>query len=167
MSTRAWRLANGRCGECSRIADLGSATRCPDCRIAHAASQKVRNQTRANLGLTNGGGWKRWIAADPAKFRAYAKPYTAIRQASRRAHSGMLTLMDWLKIKGDQDGKCFDCGERKKLTVGHVLPVSRGGSSFPRNIVGQCQACNSRQGSKIHWSFMTARCVGEAVAGGY
>jgi 5-methylcytosine-specific restriction endonuclease McrA len=45
---------------------------------------------------------------------------------------------------------CQYCGQRKPaLTVDHVIPRSRGGSSAWDNIVASCAACNRRKGNRL------------------
>jgi 5-methylcytosine-specific restriction endonuclease McrA len=71
-------------------------------------------------------------------------------RARRRAAEGHLSSSDWRKIKELQGGVCFDCGLPKKLTIGHLTPLSKGGTNWPYNIVGQCMECNLKQGASIH-----------------
>jgi hypothetical protein len=106
---------------------------------------------------------KTWRESNPEKRLTQASRSNAVRSARKRTNGGTVTTKDWAAIKATQGGRCFDCGAEAKLTIGHILPVVRGGSSDPRNIIGQCHPCNRKQGSKIHWLFMTARCVGEAA----
>ena len=43
-------------------------------------------------------------------------------------------------------GVCYHCGEkfpREKLTMDHLIPLSRGGRSSKKNIVVSCKECNS------------------------
>jgi len=45
-------------------------------------------------------------------------------------------------------GNCHYCGkkfERKELTMDHVVPIARGGSSTPGNIVPACRPCNAEK----------------------
>lgn len=45
---------------------------------------------------------------------------------------------------------CQYCGQRKpSLTVDHVIPRSRGGTSAWDNIVASCAACNRRKGNRL------------------
>ena len=43
---------------------------------------------------------------------------------------------------------CVYCGDTEKLTIDHVLPVSRGGKSTFENCVCACGDCNSRKSDK-------------------
>jgi 5-methylcytosine-specific restriction endonuclease McrA len=44
---------------------------------------------------------------------------------------------------------CQYCGSRSNLTVDHVIPRSKGGSSGWENIVASCAPCNRRKGDRL------------------
>jgi 5-methylcytosine-specific restriction endonuclease McrA len=44
---------------------------------------------------------------------------------------------------------CQYCGSRSNLTVDHVVPRSKGGSSSWENIVASCAPCNRRKGNAL------------------
>ena len=44
---------------------------------------------------------------------------------------------------------CQYCGARSNLTVDHVIPRSKGGSSEWDNIVASCAPCNRRKGDLL------------------
>jgi 5-methylcytosine-specific restriction endonuclease McrA len=44
---------------------------------------------------------------------------------------------------------CQYCGARSNLTVDHVIPRSKGGSSTWDNIVASCAPCNRRKGDRL------------------
>ena len=44
---------------------------------------------------------------------------------------------------------CQYCGSRSNLTVDHVIPRSKGGSSSWENIVASCAPCNRRKGDLL------------------
>jgi 5-methylcytosine-specific restriction endonuclease McrA len=44
---------------------------------------------------------------------------------------------------------CQYCGVRGQLTVDHVIPRSKGGSSTWENIVASCAPCNRRKGNAL------------------
>ena len=49
-----------------------------------------------------------------------------------------------------RDGwSCQYCGSRSSLTVDHVVPRSKGGSSTWDNIVASCAPCNRRKGDSL------------------
>jgi len=43
---------------------------------------------------------------------------------------------------------CVYCGSRKKLTIDHVVPVSKGGRHIDSNLVTCCNSCNLSKGDK-------------------
>ena len=47
------------------------------------------------------------------------------------------------------DWTCQYCGSRSNLTVDHVIPRSKGGSSDWENIVASCAPCNRRKGNLL------------------
>ena len=44
---------------------------------------------------------------------------------------------------------CQYCGSRSNLTVDHVIPRSKGGTSSWENIVASCAPCNRRKGNAL------------------
>ncbi len=53
-------------------------------------------------------------------------------------------------------GKCYYCGQKvgfANLTMDHVIPLSRGGSSRKDNLVPCCKDCNNKKKSflPIEW----------------
>lgn len=44
--------------------------------------------------------------------------------------------------------QCQYCGNRKQLTIDHVIPLSIGGKHIWNNVVIACSTCNSRKGNK-------------------
>jgi 5-methylcytosine-specific restriction endonuclease McrA len=76
-----------------------------------------------------------------------------VKSQNRRAlarRAGRFTTAEWRAVCARQDGLCFDCGERRRLTVGHLVPLSKGGLNVIANIVAQCMPCNLKQHDKIH-----------------
>ena len=60
------------------------------------------------------------------------------------------------KIKERWQYKCAYCGSGKNLTIDHIVPRSKGGTDFTKNVVCCCHNCNQ---SKSHnpweeWYFL-------------
>ena len=51
------------------------------------------------------------------------------------------------KIKQRWDYECAYCGSEKDLTIDHIVPRSKGGNDFTKNVVCCCHDCNQ---SKSH-----------------
>lgn len=89
---------------------------------------------------------RRWCAANPDKVREY--------RHRRRARlldgcSPGVTGEQWREICRAHGQRCAYCGTLAKLTVDHVIPVSRGGKDEPSNVVPACSSCNSSKGTKL------------------
>lgn len=102
--------------------------------------------------LTGAGGkWEKYRCR-PC-YRAVCKVKSDKRRALEQNAEGSYTAEEWLELCEKQDWKCIDCGkEDKNMTVGHALPLSKGGSNYISNIIGQCLPCNLKQHTNIHWS---------------
>ena len=46
-------------------------------------------------------------------------------------------------------GRCVNCGSKENLHFDHIIPVSRGGGTSPKNLQLLCQSCNFTKGAKI------------------
>ena len=71
------------------------------------------------------------------------------RRANKRGSGGSFTADEWNELCKKYDNKCLSCGKKKKLTVDHIVPVSKGGSSNISNIQPLCQSCNSKKGVEV------------------
>lgn len=73
------------------------------------------------------------------------------RRARQRSAEGRHTGADIKRQYSAQKGKCYYCGKkvRDKYHVEHVVPLSRGGSDGPDNIVIACPACNLAKHDKL------------------
>ena len=53
----------------------------------------------------------------------------------------------WRKdVKEKWDWKCAYCGDKNNLTIDHVVPRSKGGPDFTKNVVCCCSSCNQKKG---------------------
>lgn len=58
------------------------------------------------------------------------------------------TELEILTLFNDYGWRCLGCDDRPaKLTIDHVVPVSRGGSSLIDNIQPLCLSCNIKKGT--------------------
>jgi 5-methylcytosine-specific restriction endonuclease McrA len=46
------------------------------------------------------------------------------------------------------DDKCLRCGLVKKLSMDHIIPLSKGGSNYITNIQPLCKSCNSKKATE-------------------
>ena len=54
-------------------------------------------------------------------------------------------------------GRCFYCDAPDAKSLDHRIPLARGGSQFPSNLVPSCKLCNSRKGTRTpkEWAAST------------
>lgn len=72
------------------------------------------------------------------RLRNYAKvPRAERRRLSRRA------------VLARDGYRCQYCGGTRHLTLDHVIPRSRGGSTTWENVVTSCAPCNTRKGASL------------------
>lgn len=77
--------------------------------------------------------------------------YTVRRRARLRASGGNYATQEWVELCVKYDHRCLCCGRREpeiKLTVDHIVPISKGGSNFITNIQPLCGLCNNRKNDK-------------------
>ena len=86
-----------------------------------------------------------WRRANPEKVSAIDK----LRRARTLGAVGSCTWAQWKAIQVAYAGLCAYCGKKPAaLSQDHVIPLSRGGSHTPENIVPACRSCNSRKGAR-------------------
>ena len=54
-----------------------------------------------------------------------------------------------LKVLAGDKYQCKHCGTNENLTVDHIIPESKGGSSELDNLQTLCASCNSKKGVKL------------------
>lgn len=61
-----------------------------------------------------------------------------------------LTSIEWLAYLEATGWHCLACGlESDRLTIGHIIPHSKGGPLTLENVQPLCMPCNRRQGKKV------------------
>jgi 5-methylcytosine-specific restriction endonuclease McrA len=101
-----------------------------------------------------------WTAANPEKVRLQskrkrqrAKSRERIRSTNARRYraTGSHTLRDVSRQYALQDGCCFWCDVslRGVFEKDHLIPLFRGGSDGPENLVIACRKCNRSKSAKL------------------
>ena len=54
------------------------------------------------------------------------------------------------QIREKWDHQCAYCGSEENLTIDHIVPQSKGGADFTKNVVCCCHDCNQSKGHE-HW----------------
>lgn len=90
-------------------------------------------------------------------YRLWGNNYRA-----RRANAdGECTPEEWQGILAYFDRRCAYClrpeSETGTLAMEHMLPLSRGGTNHPDNIVPGCKPCNSSKSDRTPMEFLAAQ----------
>lgn len=107
-------------------------------------------------------GYATWLKENPEKKRTsdaeYKKThadrvqvYGAKRRAAKYGNTPieeLLTSTEWLAILAEAKGHCHYCDKEAKLTLDHVIPLSKGGKHSKDNVVAACAHCNCSKGNK-------------------
>jgi hypothetical protein len=64
-----------------------------------------------------------------------------------------ITRRDWRRMIRRYDNCCFYCGASGRMTMDHVIPLTRGGKHSIGNVVPACRSCNSSKRSRtiVEW----------------
>lgn len=86
----------------------------------------------------------------PDKIRMYSKTRTQNRRARVLAAEGSFTVKDIRIAYSSQRGRCWHCFKHvdKKFHADHLVPLDKGGTNWPNNIVVSCSNCNLSKGAK-------------------
>lgn len=74
-----------------------------------------------------------------------------IRRTNESQSGGFYTPFEWHNLCKFYNFYCLRCNRQflfEKLTIDHIKPVSKGGSSFIFNIQPLCNRCNNSKGDK-------------------
>lgn len=121
--------------------------------------EKMSEAHRGNsgywLGKNRNGLMQRIRKLSPGNFKhglSKTSEYRVAAQNKRRVlklnAEGSHTLEQWENLKIQHKNQCVFCGEKKKLTIDHIKPLTKGGSDNISNIQPLCKSCNSKKGNK-------------------
>ena len=86
-----------------------------------------------------------WAKSNPEKRRLHAKN----RKYQIKGSRGNISIYQWKELCGKYNNRCLCCGKQTKLTIDHIIPISRGGDNCISNIQPLCNSCNASKGVKI------------------
>lgn len=100
---------------------------------------------------------RRWQLRHPEVGRMSDRKRRALKYGNTPANE-LLTSTEWLSILAEANGHCHYCGKEAKLTLDHVIPLSKGGKHSASNAMPACKHCNSSKGNKMleEWTGATA-----------
>jgi len=91
---------------------------------------------------------------NPEKHKALDANNRFLRKSRLAGTPGRLSASIVKKQLQLQDGKCWWCGcALIEYHVDHVIPISKGGTNTPQNIVCACPSCNLRKHAKLPHEF--------------
>jgi len=107
---------------------------------------------------------RRWAHRNPDKAAASAARYrqdhpreyavyAQKRRARKREAEGGFSGSEWKELCRAVGERCVACGERRRLTIDHIEPLSIGGTNSIENIQPLCGRCNSAKGTNS-WHFL-------------
>lgn len=89
--------------------------------------------------------WCRWKASKGTDHREPDGP--GLRPGNEFPYVFGIYPENWAEIKRRvlaRDGhRCQNCGGRTELHVHHIVPINKGGTSDPNNLVTICRACHT------------------------
>lgn len=92
--------------------------------------------------------WKGGISFDKKYINWLNHQY----RVRRKEANGFHTYTEWETLKAQYNWTCPCCGNKEteiKLTIDHIIPLSKGGSDNIENIQPLCKSCNSKKYNKI------------------
>ena len=97
-----------------------------------------------------------------AENRLQRIAYSAALRCFRLSIPGAWTGEDIRKLFAKQKGCCFYCLKKiffkgSPWHIDHFIPISRGGTNYPDNLVVACASCNLSKHDKMPWEWMPER----------
>jgi len=103
---------------------------------------------------------ERWAINNPQAIaerrRQIARRQSLVKRARRFTMDVReVSDRDWQRLCARYGHCCAYCGEAKKLTMDHIIPVVRGGRHSIGNLIPACRNCNSQKQRRliIEWRF--------------
>ena len=162
-----------RCSKCNELKPVdafykrkggdGRHRQCKACQLAYSKSRKAQNNENARKRYDpekRAAIWRKQSTPEyKAKRNAYNREYKRNNKdvvnknkhdarARKRNAPGVYTTEQWQARLDYYGGKCRYCGTTEDLTIEHRIPLCRGGSNWPSNLVPACRSCNCSKGKK-------------------
>jgi len=89
---------------------------------------------------------KQWARKNPEKTRENCRK----RRIRKSKADGSHTIQEWKSLKEKFFYTCPACGKTNiELTRDHIIPLSKKGSDYIKNIQPLCRSCNSKKSTNI------------------
>lgn len=92
---------------------------------------------------------RKWRKENPEKWSAINR----LRRHKRRA-LGPINSTEWIakvSILKNECQSCFKTEPEVKITIDHIIPVSKGGTNHIDNLQPLCMRCNQMKSNKLDW----------------
>lgn len=86
------------------------------------------------------------------KGRLNFEKHATLYRARKFEAEGSHTPEEWRVLVKACGSRCARCGEVRKVTRDHIVPLSKGGTDYISNIQPLCRPCNSRKGNRAETS---------------
>ena len=86
-----------------------------------------------------------------------ASAYKHRRRKNLRHRGHAVTPTEIRALASRSAGICHYCRQPAKLTLDHIVPISRGGPHHIHNLAMACKSCNSSKGSRWPEEFLLQR----------
>ena len=88
---------------------------------------------------------KNWKTNNREKVNMHTRNQRARKY---KAPGNGITAEEWKNICEKYGNRCLACGKIGKLTLDHVMPISKGGLHESSNVQPLCRTCNAKKGTK-------------------
>lgn len=102
--------------------------------------------------------FKQWRKENRDTYRHMMRAGAATRKAKKLESGGRCTKSDIEKMEAAQKGRCWWCQKPYgRFHVDHRIPLAKGGTSNPNNLVLSCGPCNQRKNARMPWQIDNPR----------
>ncbi len=141
----------GRAAECKVCFNIRMASHRAEHRASNAAYARAYRAARPNL-------WRERRARNPEKWLDDAIAGNQRAKARKKNAPGDgVSRSQWVAILNEYGHRCAYCARQVKLTMDHVVPLSKGGAHDPINVVPACRECNSGKWDRNILQWLAAR----------
>ena len=118
--------------------------------IGRKLSEKTKKKISQNTNLRGERHWQ-WKGGitENKEYRSWIKNK---HNRLKFLAEGSYSWGEWQGLKKKYNYTCVMCGRKEpeiKLTIDHIVPISKGGTNWILNIQPLCQSCNSKKGKKL------------------
>lgn len=164
---KEWKTATNECFSNKKSGPLGLHSQCKQCAYKSGRKWREANPERAKGHIRE---WKKknpelvkehsrkWYKENYRKWQDANPEKKAARNQKRRAlkaNADGTATAEQIKARFQyHENRCYYCGDNESgLHVEHRIPLSRGGSNWPSNLVPACPSCNLSKHTKTETEF--------------